>query len=243
MGRTTASVSGSALLSFALMLLGSPPAGSAAAAFQSNPGLSGAYYDTAPATAPAFPATPTLTRQDASVDFSDAGWAPTTGTFPPGSFPNADGFLVRWTGYVQGPFSGSITFHILTDDGARLWVNSQQLVNSWIDQAPTAYQGSTSLVMGNWYPITLEFYENAGGARIQLAWSWMGQAQTVITSASMSSTLPPPPPPPPPPAPRTRDHEEGIYNGHCELGMVSAPGPWIWAILALASALVLVRRR
>ena len=47
--------------------------------------------------------------------------------------PSIDGgyFSVRWTGFVEPRFSETYTFYIDEDEGARLWVNDQLLIDQW----------------------------------------------------------------------------------------------------------------
>src|SRR5262249_12032631 len=71
-----------------------------------------------------------LTRTDATVDFNWGGGSPDQAV-------QADNFSVRWSGQVMAPVSGTYTFTTTTDDGVRLWVNGQLLVNNWIDQGAT----------------------------------------------------------------------------------------------------------
>jgi hypothetical protein len=44
---------------------------------------------------------------------------------------------VRWTGGVKARYSQLYTFHTNTDDGVRLWVNGQLLIDKWVNQAAT----------------------------------------------------------------------------------------------------------
>ena len=52
----------------------------------------------------------------------------------------------------------------LRDDGVRLWVNGQLLIDQWVDQGPTEWSGSISLVAQQRYNIQMDYYENGGGA-------------------------------------------------------------------------------
>ncbi|MHC4499076.1 MAG: PA14 domain-containing protein, partial [Planctomycetota bacterium] len=72
---------------------------------------------------------------------------------------NVDDFSVQWVGEVEAEFTETYTFTVRTDDGARLWIGDQQLVDSWINQAPTRYSGTIDLVAGDSYPLVLEWYE------------------------------------------------------------------------------------
>ena len=62
----------------------------------------------------------------------------------------------------------------MTDDGVRLWVNGQELVNSWVLQAPTEHSGAIALSANRKYPILMEYFEHTGGAMAQLSWSSAG---------------------------------------------------------------------
>jgi hypothetical protein len=173
----------STIFAFALSLCAATP--------QVTPGLQGEYWGpgaTIPA-APGVPAgAPNLTRVDATVDFANA-------TFP-APYAAADNFVVRWTGFVLAPITGTVTFFTNTDDGVELRVNSQILINDWQDQSPVDNQGALSMVQDTWVPIQLTFYERGGGAECHLSWSYGAQARIVIPSTNLSATPPPPPTPP-----------------------------------------------
>lgn len=83
-----------------------------------------------------------------------------------------DGFLARFEGYITPPTTGTYTFTVGSDDGTRLWVNNQQLVNRWLDQGYTEFTStSITLSAGQSYPIKLEYYELSFSARVELKWS------------------------------------------------------------------------
>lgn len=116
---------------------------------------------------------PALVRTDAQVN---TDW----GTGGPGSPIGTDNFSVRWTGQVEAPTSGSYTFTTTSDDGVRLWVNNQQLVNNWTDHGSTDNSGTITLNAGQKYSITTEFYERGGGAVARLQWAYPGQTRQAI---------------------------------------------------------------
>jgi PA14 domain/K319L-like, PKD domain len=124
-------------------------------------------------------------RVDATVDFDWASAAPATGV-------TADNYSVRWTGQVQAPVSGSYTFTTLADDGVRLWVNGQLLVDNWIDQAGTTRtSAAVALVAGSLYDVRMEYYEHTGLAAARLRWTYPGQAQAVIPASRLYPAAPP----------------------------------------------------
>lgn len=167
---------------------------SEAAALQ---GLEGRYYASGGGASPQPPpgspagttstATPLLTRIDATVDFGFAN--------PPGPGVPADGFMVAWTGYIRITNSGNYTFQVRIDDGARLWVNNSNVIDSWTDKAPTDVTSGAVALTAGYYPIRLEFYENGGGEECRLR--YMGPDSNnamVIIPSSVLSPVPPVPP-------------------------------------------------
>ncbi len=105
--------------------------------------------------------TPVLIRNDANLDFN---W----GTDAPAAGLPADNFSVRWTRTL--PFSGGVTqFTVDIDDGVRLWVDNQLIIDRWHDAVAT-YVGQISLSPGN-HTVRLEMFEHTGGARVRLRWS------------------------------------------------------------------------
>jgi chitodextrinase/glucose/arabinose dehydrogenase len=143
-------------------------------------GLRAEYFNNRLLTAPA-----ALTRLDGPVDFD---W----GNNAPASSVNADNFSVRWTGQLEAPVTGSYTFATTTDDGVRLWVNGQLLINNWTDHGPTTDQATVSLPLtaGQRYDVRLEFYENGGGAVAKLLWAYPGQARQPIPQARLFPDAP-----------------------------------------------------
>jgi PA14 domain len=138
-------------------------------------GLNGDYYSDQLKT---FTNAPTLSRIDPTIDFSFGTDAPDPSITP-------DHFTVRWNGQVQPLYSQTYTFYTRSDDGARLWVNGQKLVDRWIDQGPTEASGTIALTANQKYNILLEYYENTQGAVAQLSWSSPGQVKQIIPQTQL----------------------------------------------------------
>lgn len=141
-------------------------------------GLSGEYFSNQLKT---FTNPPTLIRTDATVNFN---W----GTGSPDPTISTDLFTVRWTGTVQPQFNENYTFYTSTDDGVRLWVNGQLLINEWINQSATEWSGSISLVAGQKYPITMEYYEDTSLASAQLSWSSPSTGKAIVPQSQLYPT-------------------------------------------------------
>ena len=136
-------------------------------------GLTADYYDNANFTSYK------LTRTDASVNFD---W----GTGSPAPSVGAEEFSVRWSGTVVPRYSETYAFHTTTDDGVRLWVDGQLIIDKWMDQGPTEW-GSTpiTLAAGRQYSIRMEFYDHSGGASAKLSWSSQSQLKEIVPQSQL----------------------------------------------------------
>jgi glucose/arabinose dehydrogenase len=99
--------------------------------------------------------TPTFTRCETVINND---W----GTSGPGSGLGVDNFSVRWTG--THPFTANTyNFTATGDDGIRAYVDSNQIINGWVDQAPATYTANLNMTSGN-HNVKVEYYERGGGA-------------------------------------------------------------------------------
>jgi len=106
---------------------------------------------------------PMITRIDRQIDFDWAGGAPD-------DVINKDNFSVRWTGKLIAPASKIYKLSITTDDGVRLYLDGEFLVNQWHMRGPTTNVVSKKLKAGHPYDIRIEYYEETGGASAHLGW-------------------------------------------------------------------------
>jgi hypothetical protein len=104
---------------------------------------------------------PALVRNDQRIDFDWGGGAPASGL-------PADNFSVRWTRNVEFD-SATYRFHVFVDDGARLWVDGQLLIDSWYDHMAHEVTAEHSLVKGT-HSVRVEYYEHTDQAQIRLWW-------------------------------------------------------------------------
>lgn len=106
---------------------------------------------------------PALVRDDPEVNFI---WGSSS---PAPNVVNADRFSVRWTRTLNlNP--GRYVFTVHADDGVRLWVNDQLIIDEWQVQDVTEYGAAINLP-GGATSIRMEFFENTGLAEARLSWS------------------------------------------------------------------------
>ncbi|MFO0729686.1 MAG: putative baseplate assembly protein [Nitrospiraceae bacterium] len=117
------------------------------------------------------------TRTDTTINFDFGAGSPIAGV-------GSDNFSIRWTGWVQPKASGPYSFHALSDDGVRLWVDGKLIIDQWHDQGATENTSMSAVTMtaGRKYDIKLEYYEHTGLAVIKLSWSAPGLAKEIIPS-------------------------------------------------------------
>jgi hypothetical protein len=122
-----------------------------------------------------------MTRTDSTINYNWGNYS------PPGIGP--DTFSARWTGQVKPGYSETYTFYTTSDDGIRLWVNGQLVINNWTDHPPTENSGQIALTAGQKYDIKMEYYENGGGAVAKLWWSSPSLAKQIVPQTRLYPAL------------------------------------------------------
>ena len=158
--------------------------------------LDGDYW-TNQTTIPATPGVPAAAPDPANIatpviDFDDANPGAGVLLFP---VTPLDNFIARYSGFIRGPITGTVTFETASDDGVELRVNNQAIISNWTDHAETVNTGTFNMTQNVWYPIQLLFYEKGGDARIRLRWSYQGVALQYPPTTHISQSPPAPPAP------------------------------------------------
>jgi hypothetical protein len=106
-----------------------------------------------------------------------------------------EGVIVRFHGFINIPSAGTYSFGGNADDGIRIRVNNTQVVDSWIESGGAFREGSVSLPAGV-VAIELIYYENGGGAMVNLQWFMNGSWQIIPSNvlATHSTVFAPPAP-------------------------------------------------
>jgi hypothetical protein len=140
--------------------------------FGSGRGLRGEYFDNEDLT------NLKLTRIDPVVDFQ---W----GLGSPHPSIDPDYFSVRWRGQVEPLYSETYTFHVVSDDGARLWVDGTLIVDDWNVRGTRERSGSVALQAGRRHDLRLEYFQVVSHARVSLGWSSPSQPKEIVPARQL----------------------------------------------------------
>lgn len=116
------------------------------------PGLKGEYFNNEN-----LDGEPALVRTDARVNFR---WG--DGSYADGQ--PVDHFSARWTGYFIPAAEDDFVFFTSTDDGVRLYLDDELVINDWQRHGEKMNSALRHLEGGKPVKIRLEYFENIGGA-------------------------------------------------------------------------------
>ena len=120
-------------------------------------GIIGEYYD-----GPDFDRF-VLRRRDATLAFD---WAHR----PPAPGLPAEYFSVRWTGWLVPPASGRYVLHVTIDDGMRIWLNDNLILNEWRPQPVRTFTTSITLKAGEPYKLRVEYFQDILDTSARITW-------------------------------------------------------------------------
>ncbi|WP_411844892.1 carbohydrate-binding protein [Roseibacillus persicicus] len=123
-------------------------------------------------------------RTDALIDFTSTANSPLPDLVGNGTYS------VRWTGWIIPEYSEDYTFYTQSDDGVRLWVDNQQIINNWNSHSSTEDSATITLQAGVPVPIRLDYYQNTNGSTIQLKWSSPRTSKAIVPSGALRSVEP-----------------------------------------------------
>lgn len=119
-----------------------------------------------------------VARLDPVVDFD---W----GAGRPDPRVGSDRFSVRWTGWLVPPADDEYTLTALVDDGARVWLDGELIIDDVKEAPPREASHKRRLQGGRRYELRVEFIEFGGGATMRLQWSTPAQRKTAIPQTAL----------------------------------------------------------
>ncbi len=134
-------------------------------------GLLGAYYANA-----FLEGSPEFTRVDPQIDFH-WDWAS-----PLDKFSNYDSVSIKWKGSLLAPITGDYTIKMLYDDGVRLTLGDQLLIDDvrYSNGLNIADPVNFYMESGTKYNLEIEYYEFRFVSECKLLWEFVDQPQQFI---------------------------------------------------------------
>jgi peptidoglycan-binding protein ArfA len=130
-----------------------------------------------------------ITRTEAAIDFD---W----NDRPPAKGIDLNEFSARWTGQLTPPVSGDYIFFIRVDDGARLWISDNKVIDVWDLHDSETFKGEIYLDKNKTYDLKVEYFNALFEGEIHLTWQlptekpllggWMGHNERKIDSKFFS---------------------------------------------------------
>ena len=129
-----------------------------------------------------------MSRRDKELNFKWNSFITPTGK---------DYISVRWTGYVQPAFSEVYTIYTQVNDGAKVWIDGELLIDAFEttvnDTNALGYIeniGTTSLalVAHRLYQIKVEYRENTGQGVLRMFWSSLSQPKAIVPTNRLFHT-------------------------------------------------------
>ncbi|WP_326953816.1 glycoside hydrolase family 3 C-terminal domain-containing protein [Amycolatopsis sp. NBC_01286] len=141
-------------------------------------GLQGDYYANTDSSG-----TPVVTRTDPQVAFTFSG-APAPGV-------PATNFSAKWTGTLTAPATGTYTLGLTSDDGSRLLVGGQQVIDNWGDHGAQTKTAQVPLTAGQPVQVEVDYYQGGGDASVSLGWlppgeDLVGQAAALAAKSDVA---------------------------------------------------------
>lgn len=86
-------------------------------------------------------------------------------------------YSIRMSGELLAPESGKYTFAATSNDGIRVWVDNNLIIENWTPHGVTINTGDISLQANKRYHLKIEYFQTLGSAVTKLAWILPGVSQ------------------------------------------------------------------
>lgn len=97
-------------------------------------------------------------------------------------------YSVRWTGHLRIARNGDYEFFTVSDDGTRLWIDDELLIDDWNLHGVEERSAKKQLTKG-WHKICLDYLQLGGDAVIKLLWRQPDSEKVLIPSESLRPKL------------------------------------------------------
>ncbi len=128
----------------------------------SDTGFLGEYFDNQK-----LEGEPRLTRHDREIYFI-RGEGNSIGDLP------SENYSVRWSAALKPPVSGEYTLSVTADDGYRLFIDNDTIMDSWSVYGLSSTRSTYTFKEDEEYQFRLEYFQRAWNAEVKLEWGLPG---------------------------------------------------------------------
>lgn len=131
---------------------------------------------------------PSASRKVKEINYRSTGspWKDPEGK----EWKERDNYYVRWSGYIEIKAAGEYEFNTRSDDGSRLFINDNQVLENGGWHGMQDRRGKVQLSAGK-HQISVEFFEGGSGAGIE--WKYKGpdtgNSEIIVPERVLSSSL------------------------------------------------------
>jgi len=93
-------------------------------------------------------------------------------------------WAAKWSGFIEGPADGKVTFSAEVNDGIRLTIGDDVVIDSISGDGIDS--GTIIMKEGKRYPAVLEFVTDGGRAKLRLYWQWAGSDKSIVDTEALS---------------------------------------------------------
>ncbi len=111
---------------------------------------------------------PVYRRIDQKINFDFGTLAPAFGV-------RKTDYSIRWRAYIKPEKSGKYVFATESDDGVRVYLDGQLIIDNWVDHAPQKNFTEVELKAGKVYSIRVDYYNRQGKGVIRFGYAYIDE--------------------------------------------------------------------
>jgi alpha-D-xyloside xylohydrolase len=113
----------------------------------------------------------------------------------PAGMTELNHFSARWEGHLVAPEDGEYELGLAADDGFRLFLNGEKLIEDWTNGAERYRSIKRTLRQGESVPVKIEFFQGTGNRVLRFAWRTPSELRALAAAQpgrdlTMSTYLP-----------------------------------------------------